>query len=179
MIAQRIVLATLLIGFWTGAAAAQATGDAPFQIGDRIRIKTRWSSSATKGTLVAADDAAFTLAPEGRGASYRKFARSEIAKFEVVRGKKSHWLGGAVAGAAGGLVLAMLFCNEPPLGGSCHSSERVRTAAFFGGIGAAGGALVGVLIRTDRWENVPADGLKVGVSPVPGRGLALTVRLRF
>jgi hypothetical protein len=176
MIGRGVIFTGLLIGIGTGTAAAQPTGDSPLQIGDRIRIKTPSSSSAIKGTLVAADDVGLTLAPEGRDTSHRKFARSEIAKVEVVRGKKSHWLAGAVAGAAGGLVLTALYCGN----GWCdESGEWAGSAAFFGGIGAAGGALVGVLIRTDRWQDVPSEGLKVGVRPMRGRGLALTLRLSF
>jgi len=179
MIARKVVLAGFVIGFGTGTAARQATGDDLLQVGDRIRITTSSSSSAIKGILVAADQAELTLTREGRESTHLNVARSDVAKLEVVRGKKSHWLAGALAGAGGGLALTALYCNDPPLGDTCDSGEWAGTAAFFGGIGAASGALVGALIRTDRWETVPADGLKVSVSPVPGHGLALALRLTF
>ena len=180
MIARRIFAAGFVISLGPGTAAAQATGYSPLQIGDRIRLTTSWSSSATKGTLVAADDAALTVAREGRETSQQKFARSEIVKLEVARGKKSHWMAGSLVGLLGGLALTAAYCTNPsPFGGECSSGDYAAVGALFGGIGAASGALVGVLIRTDRWKAVPADRINVGVRPVSGHGLGLTVRLSF
>jgi hypothetical protein len=102
-----------------------------------------------------------------------------VQRLEVSRGKKSHWIAGALAGAGGGLALTALYCNDPPLGGKCDSGEWAHTAAFFGGIGAAGGALIGAVIRTDRWTTVPPNTLTLSVSPAPGRGVALAMRLSF
>jgi len=178
MITRRIGLVAMVILLTTGIATAQTTGEPPLQVGDRIRIKTLASSSAIKGRLVAADAAALTLAPEGRDTSHRKFARSEIDQLEVVRGKRSRWLPGALVGAAAAGVGAILMCN----GIGCSTGEGDDTAknvAVAAGIGAATGALVGLLIKTDRWKTVPADSLNVTVGPVPGHGLALTVRLSF
>lgn len=179
MIARKVVLAGLVMGLGAGTAAGQATGDDLPRVGDRIRITTPSSSSAIKGTLVAADQVALTLTREGREPTRLNVARAEVAKLEVARGKKSHWLAGALAGAGGGLVLAAVYCSNPPLGDTCDSGEWAGTAAFVGAIGAASGALVGALIRTDRWVTVPADKLAVSVGPVPGQGLAFAVRVAF
>jgi hypothetical protein len=46
-------------------------------------------------------------------------------------------------------------------------------------MGAAAGALVGLAVKSERWESVSTDRLNVSVSPVPGHGLALAVRLTF
>jgi hypothetical protein len=180
MIARRIVAAGFVISLGTVTATAQAAGDSLLQIGDRIRITTARSSLAIKGTLVAADDTALTVAREGRDTTERKFARSEIATLEVARGKKSHWVAGSLVGLLGGVALTAAYCVHPsPFGGECSSGDYVAVGALFGGIGAASGALVGLLIRTDRWTAVPADRLNVSVSPVPGHGLSLTLRLSF
>jgi hypothetical protein len=175
MIARRIVLAGSVFAFATGAAVAQTTGDSPLQAGDRIRFKTPASSSAMKGTLVAVDDAALTLAPEGRGTAHKTFARSEIANLEVARGKKRNVLWGALGGAAVGLAVDLVATaaddadNDPCDYGAC---------VVLPAMGAAVGALVGLAIKTDRWEAVPSE--KLGLAVLPNRhGVRLSLSLRF
>jgi len=174
MIARRIVLAGLVI-VATGTAAAQAAGDSPLQIGDRIRIRTPASSSAMTGTLVATDDAALTLAPEGRDTARKKFARYEIAKLEVARGKKTNVVWGAVGGAAAGLMVDLVAtAADQSDSGPCDFGACIILPAM----GAAVGALVGLAIKTDRWEVVPAD--KLGLTVLPTRhGVQLSLTLRF
>jgi hypothetical protein len=172
MITGRTVLAGFVIAFAMGTAAAQATGDAPLQIGDRIRIKTPVSSSAIEGTLVAVDDDALTLAPEGRDTSHREFARSEIAKLEVARGKKKNVLWGALGGAVVGIAVDLIAtgAEENP----CDFGACVILPAM----GASVGALVGLAIKTDRWETLPAK--KMGVAILPTRhGVQLSLSVRF
>jgi hypothetical protein len=41
------------------------------------------------------------------------------------------------------------------------------------------GALVGSTIKTDRWETVPLDDIRVGPSPVTPDGVAVSVTLRL
>lgn len=175
MIAQEIVLAGFMIAVAMGTAPAQAAGESPLQIGDRIRIKTPVSSSAIKGTFVAADDAALTLAPEGRDATHKKFARSEIVKLEVARGKRRNVVWGAVGGAAVGLMVDLVAtAADQSDSGPCDFGACVILPAM----GAAVGALVGLAIKTDRWDAVPAD--KLGLAVLPTRhGVQLALSFRF
>jgi hypothetical protein len=173
MVARRIVLAGVVMAFATETAAAQATGTVPLQIGDRIRIKTAVSSSVMKGTLVAVDDAVLTLAPEGRDTTHQTFARSEIVRLEVARGKKRNVVWGVVGGAVAGLAVNMVWTTAEG-GNSCDFGSCVILPAM----GAAVGALAGVVIRTQRWETLPVE--KVGLAVVPTRhGVQLSLSIRF
>ena len=50
---------------------------------------------------------------------------------------------------------------------------KVALDLFFGGAG------VGALIKSDRWEAVPLDRLGMEITPGPDGRLALGVRVRF
>lgn len=173
MIARWIVLLCLAIGVGMGTAAAQAPGESPLRKGDRVRIRTPWSPSTIEGTLVAADAAGLSVQTKGRDAGRRSFSLSEIAGLEVSRGKKRNVLWGALIGTAAGVFvdLAATTGDQSP----CDYGACVVLPAM----GAAAGALVGLAVKTERWESVPTDRLAVRVTGVPGRGLALAVRWSF
>lgn len=48
-----------------------------------------------------------------------------------------------------------------------------------GGVGAGVGAAIGAVARTDRWETVPLDDIRVGLSPVTPDGVAVSATLRL
>jgi hypothetical protein len=98
------------------------------------------------GTLVAIDDQVLRIASKQREL---EIPRSQIAKIELWRGKKSHWLAGLGVGAVGGGLFAIPYCSG---WGGCTEGEALGSVVAFGMIGAAGGALIGGMIRTDRWE---------------------------
>ena len=169
--ARVIIFVTLVIGLAVGTTAAQDAGDHSLRAGDRIRIKTP-SSPAIAGTLVAADQAALTVALEGRDAGQRKFARSEIAKLEVSRGKKRNVLQGVLIGAAVGIIVDLAGTrgeNQNP----CDYGACVALPV----LGAAAGALVG-LIKTERWERVPTEEVRVVILPAR-RGVQVSLSFRF
>ena len=51
--------------------------------------------------------------------------------------------------------------------------------AGLGALGAGIGAIVGALIKTDRWEEVPLDRLRVSFVPQRGGRFALGLSVRF
>ena len=52
-------------------------------------------------------------------------------------------------------------------------------AVVFGAGGALLGAVTGAFIKTDRWEEVPLDEIRVGLSPFASDGVAVSVSLRL
>ena len=46
-------------------------------------------------------------------------------------------------------------------------------------LGAGIGALIGSASKTDRWETVPLDEIRVGLSPFASDGVAVSVLLRL
>ena len=103
-----------------------------------------------------------------------------VTRFDVYRGRKSHWKTGLAVGAVLGAIAG---------GAAGYASEAIRYESDFAApvaLGAlAGAAVVGALgagvgatMKTDRWEEVPLDQLRVSV--VPRRdGVALGISVAF
>ena len=113
-----------------------------------------------------------------------RVALLSVTRLDVHRGRKSRVgrgvLIGSAIGAAGGIATAAAACQTGGI-----SACRFTPAGVYGGaaaVGAAGGALIGVIIgaltKTDRWEEVPLDQIRVSFVPQrDGRfGLGFSVR---
>jgi len=111
----------------------------------------------------------------------------DVTRLEVSDGRRSHAGLGAKIGLMTGFVTGFVivvatyeectdFCPVPDPG-------PVGTAAIAGVVfgigGAALGAIVGALIKTDRWEEVPLDELRIGPSPVSADGVSVSASLRL
>jgi hypothetical protein len=101
---------------------------------------------------------------------------ASVVRLDLYRGRGGHpWTGAAlgfVAGAIAGGAAAIISCENT----LCSvGPDVVLGGAGIGGLaGGLLGAGVGALIKTDRWEEVPLDQLRVSVAPRRD-GLALTV----
>ena len=109
-------------------------------------------------------------------------ARASITRLEVQRGRKTNarkgaWIGALSLGLAG-VGLGIAGCADY----DCDGDEWSAVIGVLGGVGALGGGLIGLgvgaLIKTERWEEVPLDRLRVSFAPQrDGRfGLGLSVR---
>ena len=104
---------------------------------------------------------------------------SDVTRLDVYAGRKSHFGLGLVIGAAvGGAAGAVIFGRED----ACFTHGE-GCAGFGLAVGAASGALIGGLIgglawKTDKWEEVPLDRLRVSVVPQRG-GFAFAASVRF
>lgn len=138
-----------------------------------------------EGRVVAVEGDTITLAAAESTHSHRLSATSRI---EVSRGSRSRWLAGAGVGFVVGTAGTYALLNQ---GGSTNPCDRsanqdaigpaacVGLAAVGGVAGAGAGALIGRLFRTERWQEVPVEGLRVTLGPRPGVGLHVTVALGF
>jgi hypothetical protein len=161
-----------------GAMAASAAAAEPtVTIGARARVTApSVSAGCVEGTLAAVDSETLTIVSEDDDRRV-EVPRSRITKLEVVKGKKSRWAIGALVGAGAGVLLGVVASNPP------SSADQFQidggAVAVCGAVGAAGGALVGAVLRTDRWTSVPADTVTLSIGPVPGPGIALAMRVSF
>jgi hypothetical protein len=127
------------------------------------------------GTLVSANDQAIVLAlPDSEP---RTIPRSAVTRLEWSRGYHRHPIPGAVVGGLlGGAFLgaaSMALCDAA----SCSVSLAAVGVGF--ALGALPGAGVGALIKTREWAEVKPSRVKVGVTPMRGRGVAAQLALRF
>ena len=167
---------SVLLGFAlpTGITAQERP---PVVEGARVRVSaTEFGGKWCTGTLV--DWSADTLTARCWRTRERQweefeFPVSSISSLEVSRGKKSNvgkgaligGLLGAGAGLVGGLAVANLAegLDEP------SSTDITLTyTVLFGLVGAGLGAIIGSASKSDLWEEVPLDRLKVSVLPTKG-----------
>jgi hypothetical protein len=106
-----------------------------------------------------------------------------VTRFDVSARRQSHpWRGagiGFVAGAATGAVAGVITCGD----GGCTEwgtgAVVVVGAAVFSAAGAVIGGVVGAFVKTDRWEEVPLDQLRVSVVPQRDNRFALALSVSF
>ena len=166
---RRWITATLLLSL--GAIAAEARAEQESLLGSRVRVRTVQLGEPQVGVLAGStvDD---LILETGAAASSVKIRRSDVVKLEVSRGTRRHTLEGLLAGAVAwgaivGLVAAFDTLDESGVG----------EPLFIGGMLAAG-AGIGTLVKTERWERVPAAGASIGIRPVPG-GFEARIAVRF
>ncbi|NIM48163.1 MAG: hypothetical protein GTN78_20795 [Gemmatimonadales bacterium] len=107
---------------------------------------------------------------------------ASVTRFEVDQGRKSEWktglIVGAFVGAIGGGIAGYViegiddYSPEYPLP---VAGGALAGAAVMGGLGAG----IGAFIKTDRWEEIPLDRLRVSLVPRPDGRFGLSLSLRF
>jgi len=123
------------------------------------------------------------LAVAGTTTSY---GLNALRRLEVSRGRRSHSLAGAGVGflVGVGAAFAVLYsggstslCNQSANQDAMSSGECIGLTALGGLAGAGLGAVIGSRLRSERWQDVPIERLRLGLGPqVSGRfGLAFAV----
>ncbi len=156
------------------------------KVGDRARVShdctyrgTRQRCQEDRGTVDAVKADSIVLSAE-TDQSRMAILIASVTRVRVVRGRRGHLLAGVFVGAAVGAAAGLIAISPE---GTCTGSGNY--GALCGGVvavsvgaGAAFGALVGALVRTERWVPVPLDQLRVSFAPQrDGRfGLGLSVQ---
>ena len=128
----------------------------------------------------------------GRAATFRGFRAdtlilgttecplASVTRLDVSRGQKSHVFVGFLVGAGAGLVGSLAVCNFTD---TCQvfSDNDVRgdVVTVSGLMGGALGGITGYLVKSDRWEEVPLERLRVSLAPQRDGGFALGFSVRF
>ena len=165
----------------------------PVRPGDRVRVthecrttvrqdplgKTHTRCRKDKGTLAAATADSIVLGVDERGTQLTLPVAS-VTRLEVSRGRKSRVaLGAGIGALTGAATLAVIGANL----NVCDGGYEGACAGVGAGVGAVGGALVGLVIgavtKTDRWEEVPLDQLRVSLAPQRDGQFALGLSFAF
>ena len=150
--------------------------------GDKVRVTARTGVDDKTGVVVQADAQSLTVSLGFKKPPVR-IPLASIQRLEVARGRRTAAKEGAISGGIVGVVLgvAAVYVASHALceyDTDCDASPQaygLGIAAFAAG-GAGLGALVGLAIKTDRWERVPVDRLRVAIRPVPaGAGVQLSL----
>jgi hypothetical protein len=167
---QKRLLAALVLAAAT-AGADEARGIAA---GDKVRL-TPSSGRRFSAVVVEADGDALVVRT-GPEAAPTRVPLAGLERMQVARGRRGHFKTGALIGFLpgflfGGFVGGALGCDDQGPGCSA-GGDALRLGAITGGITGLAGGLVGLAIRTDRWQDVAAPGprARVGVSLLPTAG---------
>jgi hypothetical protein len=143
--------------------------------GERVRLTLSSGPSDVVGVLVAQDRDSLRVQPQP-DAPPLAFARAGVTGVEASLGRHGHAGTGAIVGLlAGGAVGAAL-------GSSCSGDFLCPGAGggalLLGGTGLLFGALVGVFVRSERWEWVYPEELGITILQTR-RGLGVGVSIGF
>ena len=176
--ATRIILAAL----WAPAlaAAGEALTFADLARGDRVRLRLSAEGESVRGTVDAAGPGEIVVRPRDAARPPLHLSPQQMASLEVVRGRRSHWLGGAIIGFVPGALLGVAVAANRECDPDCdHTGAAVGYGLVGGAVTATAGALIGLAIRTDRWVPV-RQGPQVALTLAPAKGgLRAALSLRF
>jgi hypothetical protein len=135
-----------------------------------------------RGAFVAVSSAGLTWRPGGSSTAQLTPWR-QIGELDVSRGRHGHAgtgaavgaVVGAIPGALSGMAYAEVVCecSHPNYVGGA-----LMGALIFAGPGALAGAIIGQLVRTERWDAAPVERLRVSVHP-GAEGVQIGLTLRF
>lgn len=187
---MRVLITTIAI-LLVPVPLAVLQGQAPRRLGprDNVRVyqhglqqglRSRRGPDAAGTILTLTADSLLLLTADGATVI---LPVNSIASIDINRGRRCNWVkgmtAGAVIGAGAGLAigLATRFETEGcytglPLEPTAQCQNTWTSIMGTIGIGAAGGALlgavIGTLIKTDKWERIAVDGQSVRL--IAGRG---------
>lgn len=173
-----LITAVALVALTPVPAVAQEPGAASmgFILGSRVRITTTGDLAPVKGLVVAVDPQTVTLATD---AGVVKTPVSSISAADISLGKRRYTRRGMAIGAGLGLVLGLLApVDESNTTPALGDESRGASVGFGLMMGTTWGAIIGALIKTDRWS--PLE-LSIASSPAPvGRpGIRIAGAIRF
>jgi len=196
----RLIAVALPVGVMPAALSAQVVESNVLQPGARVRLAANcvgpsfpagrqpspgrpdWLEGCTQydGTLTRLSTDSVAVVADGEEVA---IARSDIGRMQVRMGTRGNWVIGAVIGAGVGLGVGLATALPQNCGESwewgyelCRTT-RLGTPVAAGVIGAAAGALLGGLVRSDRWETVSIQ--VTAAVPRPEATLRLGLAIAF
>ena len=143
--------------------------------GERVRLTLPSSRRPVVGVLLGQDRDSLRVQADSNSTPVA-FARAGVTSVEASLGRHGH----AGTGALAGLVLGAVVGGAA--GASCADDFLCPGAGggalLLGGTGLVFGALVGVLIRSERWESVYPEAVGLAVVKAP-RGLGVGLSVAF
>jgi len=159
-----------------GSSAGLRLGTHVLLPGTKVRLWLDRDGDTVKGNLVALNERSFSVVSGDN--QNLSFPRDTIARIDVVKERHRHWLAGMIIGTAFGAAVGA--AETPGCGGNdgdCYTrGENIGYGAL--GFGLVG-ALVGALIQTEEWVEIPFErGPRLVMTTVP-RGLAVSFVWRY
>jgi len=148
--------------------------------GSRVRVKVSAEQEQLVGKLLTLDDKNLSLRVEDE-MEPRILPREQITGLAVSTGRRSRGRGALIGGGIGaavGAAIGIATADESSgFGPSWSSGEGALVGAVL--IGSIG-ALIGLAIPPgERWKDMPLNGVRLTLRPVPGRGAGVFLSVAF
>ena len=176
-----VVVASTVYGSDEARSAAQSSAVGQITVGSKVRFQAPSAiQGPIQGTLMEMDEESLMVSTENQ----RPFrvSRQAITQLELSTGRRGHartgLIIGAAVGAAFGAVIPLDFgCTQAQLAVRDSSCIESRGAMIALGVlaDAGGGALIGHLIKSDRWSSVPPERIRVSLAPTRWHGARLSM----
>jgi hypothetical protein len=165
---RRAAILGLLVAV-VGSSAAVAQEPAPLQPGQRVRVRSTVAHAPVLTGAVESigRDTLIVRREDGAAAGVATaIPFSGIAQLQVSQGRHSRWVRGMLIGAgvgavAGAIIGAATYDEDDWLFST--GENAVLGALLFTPIGALTGAVIGLQVKTERWEGVPLDRVRPAV----------------
>jgi len=176
----------LVLGSAFGLVAAEADQPQPLGLPSGVRARV-WSTTfpgEIRGILMRSDAKAVYVSPEAIG-TLKAVPLESITRLDLALGEKRNTLKGLLYGTAVGLAGGFAFqvdpqtCHDPSSTDFCSRGEAIGGGAL---AGAGLGALIGFLIKTDRFTTMDLESFKRAPAPAGRQGrasFAFGVTFRF
>jgi hypothetical protein len=184
-------LSLCLVAILTFMPLASATAQVPIRQGARVRVTrlpicppTCVGGPPRQDVVTFVTWSGDTLLAQSNGNTI-VLPLDAVTKLEVSQGQKSHTGVGAVIGflVGGAAGAAIGYASYSCEGWSCLGYGPWPSAGVglaIGGVGGlVAGALIGSAIKTDRWEEVPLDRVRVSLGPQRDGRFGFGASVRF
>ncbi len=189
---RRLLISALLLLAGAPELVGQTNGDAEalepaVAKGMRVRVAVRSARDQLTGDIAQLKGDTLYLQVEG-GEAPLAIPRSDLTTLDVSRGVGNMSTLGSVMGLSAGLLAGVLAyssnkeeCARDAWQGLCELGNA-DDFLLIPGLALAGGVLgnvIGRAFKTESWERVPIDELKVGLLPRHELKLTVLAELRF
>ena len=153
----------------------QADEAPPVGRGSHVRVSATSVARRLEGRVESIDDT--TLALRSENGSMTALPLSTVTNLEVAVGRRGHARTGAAIGAGFGALSIAVLCQGE---GECFQSSGDYGAAVLAtATTAACGALIGALIKSDKWIVIPTRPPSARLGPGSEPGLAAGIAIAF
>ena len=170
---QRFLICLLLV-----AAPAVIAGQS-IEPGTHVRVSSSSHPLPVWGTVASVSDESIVVDTvwipiNSISHLYARYSRSNAGRGALI--------GGVTLGALSGIALGAACVGSS--GSFIDYSDRAGAALAVGAgvgfvVGAGIGGLIGAFVKTDGWEGVPLDQLRVSIAPQRGGRFALGLSISF
>jgi hypothetical protein len=173
---RAVLIGVVLAGVaWSGA---RAQAPASVQPGQRVRVRSTIAYVREVTGVVQTIGPDTLLVRDDDRSVATAIPLATVDRLQVSHGRRSHWMTGAALGFGVGAATGAAIGAASGSDWLFTSSENAFLGAIlFAPIGAATGVLVGLMVKTERWETISLDGVAPTVSRGPDGRFSVGLRL--